>query len=814
MKYARVLLALLPLIFLLNALNKPIGALPPVGPLLSPFHGFWQNAEATNHDYGGELNLSGLKGKAQVYFDERLVPHVFAENEEDLYYLQGYLHARFRLFQIDLQTRAAEGRASEFAGEVALRFDREQRRLGMRYAAENALEAVERDPVSKQIFDAYTRGVNTYIDNLTFAEMPLEYKLLGVKPERWSNIRTALLLKMMARNLSSSTEIDLGMTNAKSVFLPEELRLLYPQVHDSLMPIIPRGTEFARPGIEPVRPASADSALFGTMAREPVSAHEQHAPDPNNGSNNWVLAGSKTRSGAPILCNDPHLELSLPSIWYEMQLHGPNTNSYGASLPGSPFVIIGFNDSIAWGVTNAQRDVKDYYRVRFRDASKTEYWFDGRWQQTRLRVEAIQVKGKGVIYDTVAYTNMGPVMYDASFGDTLSKGENLAVRWTGHDPSNEGKTFYLLNRAKNYAEYEAAIQHFTCPGQNFVFASKTGDIAIWQQGRFPARWPDQGLYVMPGEDSTYFWQGYIPYQENPHALNPSTGFLESANQRPVDETYPYFIPGRYITPRGVTIEKKLQAMQDVSVQDVMDLHSDYFNSLAEDVRPILLEYVDRTTLTPRESRFLELFEQWDLLATPDSKGQTIYQCWYDSLEFFIWRDELERVKPSAPLPDEQTTMEWLARERDKMPFLDNINTPVIETISDVVTASLKAASLVLQDYESQGKLNWSLFKESSVNHLLRDALPSFARKKLRVGGNGNIVNAITKSHGPSWRMVVHLTTDMEAYGIYPGGQNGNPGSRFYDDYIDKWVQGKYNRLWLMRATDSDKATWTLTLNPS
>jgi penicillin amidase len=798
------------LIFLLD---RPLGALPPLGPLLGPQHGFWQNAESKDHDFGGSLSLAGLKGKVDVQLDDRLVPHVFAENDEDLYFVQGYLHARFRLFQIDLQTRAAEGRASEFAGDKAIRFDREQRRLGMRFAAENALAEVEKDPESKLVFDAYTRGVNAYIDGLTQAELPLEYKLLGVQPERWSNIRSALLLKMMARNLSSGTEIDLSLTNAKSVFLPDELKKLYPQVHDSLMPIIPAGTPFPEPGITPVRPANADSILFGKSGLEPVLSGEKHAPDPSNGSNNWVLAGTKTSSGAPILCNDPHLELSLPSIWYEMQLQGPNSNVYGVSLPGSPYVIIGFNDSIAWGVTNSQRDVKDYYRIKFKDDSRTEYWFDGQWRKSKIRIEAIEVKGKGTIYDTVAYTIMGPVMFDASFSDTLAKGENLAVRWTGHDASNEGRTFYQLNRAKNYDEYEAAIQHFACPGQNFVFASKTGDIAIWQQGKFPARWPDQGLYIMPGEDSTFFWQGYIPYAENPHAKNPERGFLESANQRPVDGTYPYFVPGRYITPRGVTIEQKLMAMNSVTVQDVMDLHSDYFNSLAEDVRPILLKYVDRAALSTTERRYLNLFEQWDLLASPDSKGQTIYECWFDSLQSAIWKDDLDRVYPSAPWPEEQTTMEWLSRDSIYMPFIDDRRTDQIETLTELVTNSLKTASVVLQKHEREGKLNWSLFKEPSVNHLLRDALPSFARKKLPVGGNGNIVNAITKSHGPSWRMVVHLTTSTEAYGIYPGGQNGNPGSRFYDDYIDTWVQGKYNKLHLMRRGEESAARWTLTLKP-
>ena len=813
MKYVRSGLSIVVLFALVYFLNNPLGALPPLGPLLSPQHGFWQNAESKDHSYSGDLNLSGLKGPVQVHFDERLVPHVFAENDEDLYYVQGYLHAKFRLFQIDLQTRAAEGRASEFAGDKALRFDREQRRLGMRFAAENALNEIEKDPLSKQIFDSYTKGVNAYIDGLTQAELPLEYKLLGVKPDRWSNIRSALLLKMMARNLSSGTEMDLSLTNAKAVFMPEELSLLYPQVHDSLMPIIPKGTAFAEPGITPVRPITADSVFFGKSSKEPIVSEEKERPDRNNGSNNWVVAGSKTQSGAPILCNDPHLELSLPSIWYEMQLHGPSSNAYGVSLPGSPFVIIGFNDSIAWGVTNAQRDVKDYYRVRFRDDSKSEYFFDGQWRKSKIRIEAIQVKGKATVYDTVAYTLMGPVMFDATFGDSLSKGENLAVRWTGHDPSNEGVTFYKLNRAKNYDDYEDAIRTFACPGQNFVFASKSGDIAIWQQGKFPARWPDQGLYVMPGEDSSFFWQGFIPQVENPHAKNPERGFLESANQRPVDGTYPYFIPGRYITPRGITIENKLAAMQQITVKDMMDLHQDYFNTLAEDVRPLLLKYVDRTVLNATERRYLEMFEQWDLLADPDSKGQTIYECWFDTLQAAIWRDDLEQIKPSAPWPEEQTTLEWLMRDSQDLKFIDNRLTPQRETLTELVTASLKTTTKVLSEYERQGRLNWSLFKEPSVNHLLRDALPSFARKKLRVGGNGNIVNAITKSHGPSWRMLIHLTGETEAYGIYPGGQNGNPGSRFYDDYIDNWVSGKYNKLWLMKPEEVSKASWTLQFKP-
>jgi len=793
---------------LVFALNTQFGTVPPMGRFLSPQQGFWQNAEPAGQRFDASLQFDGLKGKADVYFDEKLVPHVFAENDEDLYFIQGYLHAKFRLFQMDLQTKAAAGRASEIAGKKAINFDREQRRLGMVYAAKSALAEAEKDPVTKSYFDAYTNGVNAYINSLTAAQLPVEYKLLNFKPEQWSNLRTALLLKMMAKMLSSGTESDFANTNAHAVLLPDELKELYPQVQDSLLPIVPIGTAFDKPGIVPVAPATADSLYFNK--REPVTAMENSKPDPDNGSNNWVVAGTKTKTGAPILCNDPHLELSLPSIWYEIQLRSPTSNSYGVSLPGSPFIIIGFNDSIAWGVTNAQRDVKDYYEVKFRDASMEEYWFNGQWKKATRQVEEIKVKGGATVYDTVAYTIFGPVMFDAQFSNASSNKRNLAVRWVAHDPSNEALTFYKLNRAKNYDEYAAAISTFDCPGQNFVFASKAGDIAIWQQGKFPARWNGQGLYIMPGQDSAFMWQGFIPQVENPHSKNPERGYLQSGNQRPVDSTYPYFIPGSYITPRGITIDRMLAGMSNITPQDMMALQNNYFNTLAEDARPILLQYVKEDALDATAKKYLGILRSWDLNASPDSKGQTVYQCWWDSLEQEIFRDELSRIKPDAPWPQKQTIMELLKRD-SALSFIDNINTQEKETLYDDVTNALKKASVFLAAREAEGKLEWTKFKNPTVYHLLKDALPAFARKGLPVGGNGDIINAVTHSHGPSWRMIVQLTSPTEAYGVYPGGQSGNPGSKYYDNFVDMWATGKYNKLWFMRDGDrtDPQIKWTM-----
>jgi len=793
------------------ALDTKWGGIPPLGRFLSPQHGFWQNAEPADHDFNTSFSFPNLKGKTEVYLDDRLVPHIFAEHDEDAYFVQGYLHAKFRLWQMELQTFAAAGRISEKMGNDPkfINFDREQRRAGMVYAAENALREIEKEPASKAACDAYTAGVNAYINSLTESTLPLEYKLLDYKPEPWSNLKIALFLKQMSKTLADYGP-DLRNTTTKVAFSFDEMMQLDPQVHDSLVPIIPKGTPFETPGIIPVTPATADSLYFGK--RDTVAVEEYNKQDPNNGSNNWVVGGKKTASGAPILCNDPHLELSLPSIWYEMQITTPNMNVYGVTFPGSPSVIIGFNNDIAWGVTNSQRDVKDFYEIQFRDDSRREYLFDSNWIKAKPRVELIKVRGGAEIRDTVMYTVFGPVMYDKSFSTKLAPDKAIAVRWSAHDPSNEGATFYKLNRARNYNDYLEAIKTFTCPGQNFVFASKTGDIAIWQQARFPARWYGQGMYLMPGIDSSYMWQGYIPQAENPHMLNPDTGYLQSANQRPVDSTYPYFIPGGYITARGVAIDRLLGGMQNITPKDMMALQNNNFHVFAEDARAMLLNYVSQNELdaNPDAKRYVEMVRNWDLYAHPNSTATTVFQSWYDSLEQLVWKDEWDKDSLVIGLPDEQTLLEWINKD-SAFRFIDNINTPQKETIALLVNQALIKAAPALKGAEQAGKLEWTKHKDPTIYHLLRDAVMPFARK-VAVGGWRNIINATTKSHGPSWRMIVHLTPETEAYGIYPGGQSGNPGSRFYDSYVDTWASGEYNQLWMMKATEKEdnRIKWKMT----
>ncbi|MDP4151070.1 MAG: penicillin acylase family protein [Bacteroidota bacterium] len=786
---------------LIFCLDTQWGKVPPLGRFLSPQHGFWQNADPLDKSFNARLNFPDLKERAEVYFDDRLVPHIFAGNDEDASFIQGYLHAKFRLWQMEFQVFAAAGRLSEILGPGAgngyLKYDRQMRRLGMVSGAEKALAEIEKDSVTKRDCDAYTAGVNAYISGLRESELPLEYKLLNYKPEPWSNLKIALFMKYMAYDLAAK-EHDFEMTNAKSLFSKEDLAKLYPALQDSLDPIIPRGTAFLPPGIHPKPPVTADSLYFDN--KDTVTIRELQ-PEKNNGSNNWAVSGKKTLSGRPILCNDPHLGTNLPSIWYELQIQTPDFNTYGVSFPGAPFIVIGFNDSCAWGVTNAGRDVRDYYAVEFKDGSRQEYRYNGEWKAADKRFEIIKVKGSPDFVDTVTYTVFGPVMYEPGFTGFSDQPSDkyYAVRWKADDPSNELGVFSRIRSARNYDDYRQAIRWLSTPGQNFIFASKSGDIAITQQGDFPAKWKGQGDYVMPGTDSSYLWQGNIPADENPFILNPERGFVSSANQKPVDTTYPYYLGSDYPVYRGLLINRFLNKWNSITPRDMMKLQTENYDVFAEMARPVLLKHIDASHLGDEERAYLDIIRNWNLRDDPGETGPTIFNLWWSRLESAVYDDELSQTDLPLLRPFESTLLEALLRDT-AYKFIDNINTPHKETLREIVTAAFKAAVPDLVQADRDDKLQWGRWKDTWARHLLR--LPALSRTHLMIGGGTNCINAAKQFHGPSWRMIVHLTDKTEAYGVYPGGQNGNPGSPYYDSFVDHWAAGKYYPLWVMEREDA------------
>jgi len=782
-------------------MQLPIGSTksPRLGYFLSPQHGFWKNAEKVNANFDASIVANDLKGNVDVYMDDRLVPHIYADNDEDAYFVQGYLHAKYRLWQMDFQTRVAAGRLSEIAGADKLSIDRFFRRLGMVYGAEQTEAYInEHNPVMKATVDAYTAGVNAFLKQLSPEDLPFEYKLMNYAPEEWTPKKTYLFLMFMSYDLTGrSASADLQLTNTRDYLGYDLFNTLYTNQQDSLDPIIPKGTLFAQPSITPMQPIGADIAYLkkqDSSTNASAVNNTPEAPDKNNGSNNWAVSGSKTKSGRPILCSDPHLGLNLPSLWYEVQITTPTHSTYGASFPGSPAVIIGFNDSLAWGVTNAGRDVLDYYELKFKDSTQKEYWFNGNWQPTTNRQEVIKVKDSADVIENIAMTHWGPAMFDAHYQNPQSKGRNLAVKWTGLNASTGVETFYKLNRAKNFDDYLSAISLWKCPGQNFVFASKTGDIAIKQQGSFVARWDRQGDFIMPGQDSSYDWQGIIPNDENPMIKNPERGFVSSANQKSVDPTYPYYLGTASSFPlyRGISVNKRLGNMNQITAKDMQLLQTDNYNVFAEAARPALMKFIDPTLLSADASRMVSLMTSWNLYNNENEKGITVFKIIWDSVETSVWGDELAGSPIPLTSPESYVLLDQMNKDSN-WSVADDITTKnKIETLKEQVNLGVEKATKILLELEKENKLSWSTFKATRVSHLTK--IPALSRLNLPIGGGENIINATTEAHGPSWRMVVHLTDEIEAYGLYPGGQSGNPGSPYYDTFVNYWAAGKYYRL--------------------
>ena len=781
--------------------HNPFGSpVPAMGRLLNPVSGFWANAEAQVGFPDQHLQLPGLNNPVELIFDERRVPHIFATNTEDAFFAQGYITAYNRLWQMDMSTRKVSGRLAEVVGERALASDLLQRRKGIVKAAENMLKAWESAPDEIKGLNAYVAGVNAYISTLKPAQYPLEYKLMGFKPEPWSALRSVLFFKAMAEDLCARNE-DLAATNTRTILGEERFRDLFPEYNPKQSPIIPSEVKW---NFSPTKPQPrvemTESILSGLFP-------DKNIPQPFEGigSNNWAVGPQKTLNGNPILCNDPHLGLTLPSIWFEIQLQCPDFNAYGVSLPGLPGIIIGFNENVAWGETNVGQDVLDWYAIKWADKEKQTYHFDGGTRQVESREEIIQVKGrKEPVKIQVKYTHWGPLV----FGDsTNSPYYSLAMHWLpSQGPEKrdhyEMASFLGLMKAKNYADYDAALTGYDAPAQNFVFAARDGDIALKVNGKFPIKRKEQGRFIQDGSLSNNAWQGYIPREQIPQVRNPSRGFVASANQHSTDETYPYYYNGGFDDYRGRFINRSLEAMDSITVKDLMALQNNPHSLQAEEALPLLLKLLPRDQLKESEKAVLKKLEKWDGNYQYQKTEPAIFQAWFDSTyvmsfdEIIRWRDSVEVLSVES----------WRFLDLlDKTPehaIFDWQKTKKTETAADLV---LSAFQKVCKDISKTPAPTWRSLNNASVNHLAR--IPAFSRNNLPISGYAQAPNAIRNGHGPSWRMVVELGKDgVKAWGVYPGGSSGNPGSPFYDHMVDQWAKGEYNELFFMRnAQDKRKA---------
>lgn len=794
MKILKATIILLLPVALIIILNTKAGSIPPLGKFFDPYRGFWNNAEqhVTADD---AIPLKGLKGDVKITLDDHMIPHIFAQNDYDLYFAQGYMTAMHRLWQMDFQSRYAGGRLSEVVGEKALELDRYQRRMGMVYGAENMLKELEKHPEIKAAIYAYADGVNAYIKTLKPADYPIEFKILDYKPEKWEPINTALLLKLMSATLAGGSD-ELYMSNALKKFGKETIDNLFPDVPFRADPIIPAGTKwnFKRLPL-PMPPDSQQAEEFLPSVRTRQKKE-------GIGSNNWAISGSKTASGYPLLANDPHLELSLPSIWYQVQLSAPGSNSCGVSIPGAPCVIIGFNQDIAWGVTNVDADVLDFYKIRFRDSAFKEYRYNNIWKKTQPRLEKIVVRGGATITDTVFYTHHGPVVYTskpARFSKAQNVPQGYAMRWIAHDPSADVATFYYLNRAHNYSDYRKALTYYTAPAQNFVFADNENNIAITANGYIPMKWHGQGKYLLDGSLPENDWHGRIPAEQNPYVRNPKRNFVSSANQPSADNTYPYYINWEFSGyERAHRINTRLTTMSKADVDSMRALQNDNYSVLAKEVLPLMTQLVNTELLNASQRRALNIVKNWNMKFDAGQIGASIFEIWQKNLYNRIWADDFNDKQAFMRFPSRDRTVELLTREPASHWF-DDVSTPEKETREDLIIASFKTAvdSLERRFGPLNKKWKWAYVKQSRVSHLAK--IGGFGSGVLLNGGSKTSVNALGESHGPSWRMVVALGKPVKGFGVFPGGQSGNPGSFYYDDMIDTWTKGKLNELLFLQS---------------
>lgn len=775
--------------------------IPPLGDFINPFTGFWNLAESGKSGSHENFRTSSIRDSVQIEFDKRMVPYIFSRNTEDAFYAQGHLHARNRLFQMDLTARAIMGNLSEILGSVTLEKDVFSRRINFPLAIKNKIKSWERHPEIIRVMKAYVEGVNDYISSLPAKGYPIEYKLIDAAPELWSLEKTAAISISLAATLNLNLR-DFENTNTLLALGPERYHHLFPLFPNNVRPIITQRETY--PDSIPSLPAQ-NHQNFQYIG-------EDNAPlvPSGTGSNNWAVRAARTRDSAAMLANDPHLTLTLPNIWYELQLHSPSFNAHGVSVPGMPGIVIGFNKKIAWGLTNSALDVLDTYKIKWADREEKIYWLDNEEVKAEERIEIIKIKGRSdhreIIYDTY----WGPILYAED--EARSFQQDIAVKWVSSLPDERGDFNFLLGmmEASDLNDYKKALENFYIPGQNVVFASTDDSIAMTVQGKFPIKKPGQGRFILDGSLTSNDWRGFIPDKDLPQIVNPEDEYVLSANEWPTYPDYPYYYSGHFNHYRGRTIATFLENQKSLTVGAMKNIQNSYFNLQAAEFLPVLLSF-----LTPAEKgqTLIDSLKSWNFDYEPDSPLPTLTEIWFEKCINLTF-DEIQKEKGMPMAIPEIWRLQHLLETNPWDQIFDNLETPdQRETGRDIVRmAWAEAISEYYQIPETERI--WGKHKGLNINHLLN--IPDFSHKNLYSGGNKNTINAITTTHGPSWRMIVELHPDsVSAHVIYPGGQSGNPGSYYYDNFLNDWLLGRY---YVAKISDGkgridDPLHYTLTFIP-
>jgi len=805
-RFVRAGAALLVLIAVLWGGSTRFGLIPPIAPLLDPAHGAWSAAAQVHHPRRETLTLRGLRAPVDVRIDSRDVPHIFATNEPDVYRALGYLTARDRLFQLELQSRAAAGRLTELLGSRTLDLDREMRRLGLPRAAERKLAGMDTMSAEWKAIVAYGQGINDYIDGLTPADLPIEYHLLGARPSRWEPINSVHLLNRMGWTLASDAP-ELARLRAAATIGEAAAKALFPVASPIEEPIQPSGQwgpQFRITSIPP--PATGDSATRAMVAALPTARNGDE--EQFQASNNWAVAPWRTKDKHALLAGDPHLTLTLPSIWYEAHLVVPGRlDVYGVTLPGAPVVVIGFNRDVAWTFTNTNADVMDFYRETVDDAGHpTKYLLDRAWHPLEERIEKYRDPSGHVIHvDTIYFSHRGPLTHPFSPGRDQKVGTLqtprqpptnwMSMRWTVLESSSELHAFLTGMHARSANEFQQAMgASFFAPAQNMLSADRGGHIALRSTGHFPIR-PNHGdgLTIRDGASSASDWTGYWPVDRYPQAFDPPQGYVASANQEPLspERSFAYLgAESSFIPWRAMRINTLLRDNRAVTMDDMRKYQTDPGSARADLFVPYFLNAARRSNDTALVHA-AALLARWDRKYTKGNERAVLFEAAMRRLVDLTWDELLSpdgRTRAATP----STAMLYALLQQPSNRWWDDRRTPDVEDRDALLRRSLgDAYADVMHEHGAPERpaWRWGEVQQMNIYHLLR--IPAFSILGIPMQGGPSTLSPLSGdgTHGASWRMVVELGPNVRGWATYPGGQSGNPVSPRYRDHMELWERG-------------------------
>lgn len=816
----------------------------------------------------GELQAAGLTSSVEVMRDERGIPQIYADNIDDLFYTQGYVHAQDRFWEMDFRRHITSGRLSEMFGDSQLETDKVIRTMGWRRVAEQEYPMLS--DRSKQILEAYAKGVNAYISERSKAELSLEYSVLNLinrdyQIEPWTPVDSVAWLKALAWDLRGNMDDEIQRAVASTEVGVKRTEELYPPYpYDRHRPIVDQGAvvdgkfdQNANPSVDQAAAyLPATPALRATRVAFDQLKTVLGPVGEGIGSNSWAVSGSKTVTGKPLLANDPHLAPAMPSLWYQAGLHCRSITadcSYdvaGWTMSGLPGVFIGHNADIAWGFTNLGPDVTDLVLEK---VTGDNYEIDGKKQPLTTRQEVIKVAGGEDVTITVRSTPNGPIMSDvlestAAAGDSApvpapgqapdsaqappkGTGYAVALKWTALTPRPTFDAFDMMNTAENWDDFRKAAEFVSVPAQNLLYADTSGRIGYQAPGVIPIRKNYDGKWPVPGWSSEYAWTGQIPFEELPVITDPDEGYIVTANQAAIGPDYPYFITDDW--SYGARSQRIFDLVeQEISDEDLMtsqemaDIQMDARNELAAFLAPRLQEFSVEDATEPA----LDLLDGWDFQQQRDSAAGAYFNAVWRQLVQRVFNDVLDTSETYANGGDRYWEVMYGLWDEPNNPWWDDVNTPERENRDQTVTASLNAAAAELDERLGGDPASWQ-WGDLHTLELTNASLGQsgiapiewlFNRGPYQVGGGGSIVQATgwEPQEGyevnwvPSMRQVVDLANLDNSTWVNLTGASGHAFDATYRDQTEAWVTGEQYSWPFSREAVEQNTRDTLTLQPS